>query len=202
DPPTGFLFLCPEEDIRIGPSSFRWPECAAYWCLDPFGVDRLTALEATRLGFPSLQLTATATGDSWDASVYDGLRQFHLAKGFDPESQDLARHLGWPIYQLSGELDAPCAHLDGETFGVDSDDSGAANPTDDESEYPPTSLEEDIDDELLDLEEDRTVHKNCGQSERTETSNREQDYPSTSNPTVGKPRFTKKLPRPQQHSNS
>ncbi|KAJ7928268.1 hypothetical protein B0H13DRAFT_1860701 [Mycena leptocephala] len=28
------------------------------------------------------------------------LRQSHRAKGFDPDSQDLACHLGYPIYQL------------------------------------------------------------------------------------------------------
>ncbi|KAJ7755486.1 hypothetical protein B0H16DRAFT_715739 [Mycena metata] len=43
---------------------------------------------------------------SWDASVYAGLRKFHRAKGFDPDSQDVARHLGYPLYQVSPqELD-------------------------------------------------------------------------------------------------
>ncbi|KAJ6480424.1 hypothetical protein C8R45DRAFT_777016, partial [Mycena sanguinolenta] len=71
-----------------------------YWSLHSSGADRLSTKEATHLGFPSLCLTATATGDSWDACVYEGLRQFHRAKGFDPERQDLARQLGVPLYQL------------------------------------------------------------------------------------------------------
>ncbi|KAJ7637800.1 hypothetical protein B0H17DRAFT_1149353 [Mycena rosella] len=50
-------------------------------------------------------------GYSWDADVYVGLRKFHGAKGFDPCSQDVARHLDCPLYQLSGELQVPLAHV-------------------------------------------------------------------------------------------
>ncbi|KAF7352060.1 hypothetical protein MVEN_01168700 [Mycena venus] len=50
--PPGFLFLCPTADFNLAPSSFRWPECPAYWSLDPEGADLLTAEEAARLGFP------------------------------------------------------------------------------------------------------------------------------------------------------
>ncbi|KAF7330653.1 hypothetical protein MSAN_02450500 [Mycena sanguinolenta] len=107
DPPMGFLFLCPAEDFRTGPSSFAWPACPAYWSLNPSGVDRLSMEEATQLGFPPLEIVTTATGLSWDASVYDGLRQFHRAKGFDPDSQGIARHLGHHLYQLSVPADVP-----------------------------------------------------------------------------------------------
>jgi hypothetical protein len=48
----------------------------------------------------------------WEASVYGGLRQFHQAKGFDLDSQDLARHLGVPLYQLSNEMVAPSTHCE------------------------------------------------------------------------------------------
>ncbi|KAJ6518070.1 hypothetical protein C8R47DRAFT_4593 [Mycena vitilis] len=103
DLPIGYLFLCPTADFKIGPSSFRWPEYPAYWSLDPSGIERLSTEEATRLGFPSIQLKTRIYLCSWDASVYAGLRQFHQAKGFGPDSQDLARHLGHPLYQLTGE---------------------------------------------------------------------------------------------------
>jgi hypothetical protein len=54
-------------------------------------------------------------GQSWDPSVYAGLRKFHQAKDFDPESQDVARHLGHPLYQLSGERNTLFAYS-GLTF--------------------------------------------------------------------------------------
>ncbi|KAJ7027345.1 hypothetical protein C8F04DRAFT_91934 [Mycena alexandri] len=109
--PKGYLFLCPPSAFQAGSSSLRWPDCPAYWSLDPLGVERLTAKEATRLGFPSMRLATSVYGYSSDASVYTGLRQFHAAKGFDPDSQDVARHLGYPLYELSGEMNVPFAHV-------------------------------------------------------------------------------------------
>ncbi|KAJ7706580.1 hypothetical protein B0H16DRAFT_1901600 [Mycena metata] len=110
--PPGYLFLCLTTEFQTAPTSFRWPECPAYWSPDPSGVDRLSTEEATQLGFPSFQLTTRVHGDSWDAGVYTGLRQFHRAKGFDPDSQDVARHLGYPLYELSREVDSPFAHVE------------------------------------------------------------------------------------------
>ncbi|KAJ6518083.1 hypothetical protein C8R47DRAFT_1232033, partial [Mycena vitilis] len=110
DAPVGYLFLCPTADLKTGPSSFHWPACPAYWSLDPSGIARLSTEEAKRLGFPSIQLEKKLCVQSWDASVYAGLRQFHRAKGFDPDSQDVARHLGHPLYQLTGDLEVPFAY--------------------------------------------------------------------------------------------
>ncbi|KAJ6555910.1 hypothetical protein B0H19DRAFT_947949, partial [Mycena capillaripes] len=109
EPPAGFLFLCPTENVRTSPSSF-WPECPAYWSLDTLGVERLTTEQAAKLGFPSFQLNTKIFARSWDATVYAGLRQFHKAKGFDADSQDVARYLGDPLFQLSHEIDVPFAH--------------------------------------------------------------------------------------------
>jgi hypothetical protein len=109
DPLEGFLFFCPPEDFRVGPSSFKRPECPAYWSLDPFGADPSSREDAANLGFPSLQLCTQITGFSWDASVYAGIRQFHQGKGFDPESQDVALHLGHLLYELPSETHIPFA---------------------------------------------------------------------------------------------
>ncbi|KAJ7168921.1 hypothetical protein C8R46DRAFT_1268545, partial [Mycena filopes] len=109
-PPPGYLFLCPPAAFKTGLSTFKWPDCPAYWSLDSSGVDRLSTEEATRLGFPSMRLRTKVFGRSWEASVYAGLRQFHEAKGFDPASQDVARHMGYPLYRISGAVDPPFAH--------------------------------------------------------------------------------------------
>jgi hypothetical protein len=61
--------------------------------------------DAIRLGFPSISLSTNVYGKSWDASVYAGLREFHQAKGFNPDSQDIARHLGDALYQSATETD-------------------------------------------------------------------------------------------------
>ncbi|KAJ7134148.1 hypothetical protein C8R46DRAFT_1139701 [Mycena filopes] len=112
DAPPGYLFLCPSSDFQTGPRSFRCPDTPAYWSLDPLGFDRLSTDKATRMGFPQLLLTTEIFGRSWDADVYAGVRQFHAAKGFDPDSQQVARHLGYPLYEMSSEEDAPFAHVE------------------------------------------------------------------------------------------
>ncbi|KAJ6566332.1 hypothetical protein B0H19DRAFT_709238 [Mycena capillaripes] len=127
--PTGFLFLCPEENFQIGPSSFCWPDFPAYWSLDPFGVERLSVEEATEFGFPALEFITGIGGDRWDNSVYAGVRDFQRAKGFDPESQGVARHLGYPLYYRFNEMDAPFAHVDEEEdyySGEDNEDQTVA----------------------------------------------------------------------------
>ncbi|KAJ7669928.1 hypothetical protein DFH06DRAFT_1372391 [Mycena polygramma] len=108
--PAGFLFLCPEDDFRTGPSSVSWPDCPAYWSLEPSGAHPLSKEEAMELGFPTIQFSTEVLGSSWDSSVYAGLAKIHLAKGFDPYSQDVARHLGHPLYCLAGEIDPVFAH--------------------------------------------------------------------------------------------
>ncbi|KAJ7134150.1 hypothetical protein C8R46DRAFT_874175, partial [Mycena filopes] len=77
-----------------------WPDSPVYWSLDPLGIERLSADEAACLGFPSPIMTTEIFGQSWNASVYAGLRQFHAAKGFNPDRQDVALHLGHPLYEV------------------------------------------------------------------------------------------------------
>ncbi|KAJ7827423.1 hypothetical protein B0H13DRAFT_2119492 [Mycena leptocephala] len=132
NPPPGHLFVCPEKDLQIGPSSFRMPDCPAYWSLDPSGAERLSPEEAAELGFPSIRLDTVIFTASWDADVYAALRQFHRAKGFDPDSQDVARHLGYPLYELSSVVDTLFAHVDDTDF--DSQDNESPFKTDADGE--------------------------------------------------------------------
>jgi hypothetical protein len=120
--PPGYLFVCPEKDLQIGPSSFRMPDCPAYWSLDPLGAERLSVEETAELGFPSIWTQTFTHADIWNTDVYAVLRQFHQAKGFDPDSQDVARHLGYPLYQLPSAVDPLFAH-------------GKSSPSDSESRF-------------------------------------------------------------------
>ncbi|KAJ6512516.1 hypothetical protein C8R45DRAFT_960619 [Mycena sanguinolenta] len=111
---TGFLFLCPPKHFQTGETSFKWPDCPAYWSLDASGAKRLTSADAINFGFPSYSISTHIRGLSWDASDYVELRHFHKGKGFDPDSQDLARHLGYELYQVADQLTVPFAHIDDE----------------------------------------------------------------------------------------
>ncbi|KAJ7737657.1 hypothetical protein B0H14DRAFT_494707, partial [Mycena olivaceomarginata] len=117
--PPGYLFLCPATDFRTDvPACFAVPTCPAYWSIDPSGAERLSAEEARTLSFPDIDSWTEVRGMFWDSIVYGGVRQFHEAKGFDPNSQEVATHLGYPLFEVPCEQDDPVAHLQ-ET---DSDD--------------------------------------------------------------------------------
>ncbi|KAJ7168885.1 hypothetical protein C8R46DRAFT_241650 [Mycena filopes] len=125
DCPNGYLFLCPAHHFQVNTSSLKWPDSPAYWSLDPLGHECLTVEEALRLGFPSLWRTTEVYSYSWDTSIYAGLRRFHQAKGFDPDSQDVAQHLGYPLYRLSKDVNPPFAHVaeyERESWGNFKDD--------------------------------------------------------------------------------
>ncbi|KAF7326725.1 hypothetical protein MSAN_02500500 [Mycena sanguinolenta] len=101
DPPDGYLFLCSPTEFKTAPNSFRWPDQPAYWCLDPSGSEPLSDEEAAILGFPCPELRTQIHLAFWYDAVYAGLRKFHKGKGFDPDTQDVARELGYPLYEMS-----------------------------------------------------------------------------------------------------
>ncbi|KAF7353128.1 hypothetical protein MSAN_01500200 [Mycena sanguinolenta] len=115
--PKGYLFVCSPQDFRTHTEPhanlYQWPACPAYWSLDPSGADRLSTEDARNLSFPAIHIETRMFGDSWAGSVYEGLRQFHKGKGFDPESREVARRLGYPLYEVSSDR-VPFAAREGE----------------------------------------------------------------------------------------
>ncbi|KAK7027696.1 hypothetical protein R3P38DRAFT_2526691 [Favolaschia claudopus] len=111
-----FLFLCPApQSIQVSPASFNCPECVGYWSFDPLGEDRLSSEQVAELGFPTIHVSFSGYFETWSNMIYAGLRQFHQGKGFDPDSQDIARYLGYPLYQLSSDHD-DSMNVDGESI--------------------------------------------------------------------------------------
>jgi hypothetical protein len=109
--PSGHLFLCPLAELQAEDlTCFRIPDCGAYWSLDPSGVDRLSDEAAGDLGFPTIEFEMHILVQTWDGSVYEGIRQFHEAKGFDPHSQEVVIELWWPLLQVSCDPDTLLAH--------------------------------------------------------------------------------------------
>ncbi|KAF8137787.1 hypothetical protein K438DRAFT_734353 [Mycena galopus ATCC 62051] len=108
--PNGYLFLCPLEDFQTSESLFQRAEAYAYWSPDPSGSPRLSPGESVDCGFSAPQLRIRLSVRSWGSYPYDALRQFHLAKDFDPDSQDVAIHLGYPLYQIRARPEPLFAH--------------------------------------------------------------------------------------------
>ncbi|KAF8214460.1 hypothetical protein K438DRAFT_1536050, partial [Mycena galopus ATCC 62051] len=99
--PPGYLFLCPLAEFETDlPRYFAIPGCTAYRSIDPSGAERLSAEEAKSVGLRDINAWMEVRGKYWDSSDYDGICQFHEAKGFDPYSQDVAIELGYSLFQV------------------------------------------------------------------------------------------------------
>ncbi|KAJ7863402.1 hypothetical protein B0H13DRAFT_2565184 [Mycena leptocephala] len=123
-PPIGYLFLCPPKNLRTSPSSFRWPECPAYWSLDPSGVEHLSMEDATRLGFPSISLSTNVYGKSWDAiRTLLGISIIHF--GNWPVIWMLRSHMGEEDQDPLGMDESDDTHM------LSSEDDGESTDTDD-----------------------------------------------------------------------
>ncbi|KAF8177469.1 hypothetical protein K438DRAFT_1978450 [Mycena galopus ATCC 62051] len=104
--PHGYLFLCPLADLSTFSDDrlhFRYPDTPGFWSLHPDGTNPLSRQEAQSLGFPLIELRIRVAGHAWNDTAYAALLRFHLGKRFGGESQDVARHLGYPLYELAEE---------------------------------------------------------------------------------------------------
>lgn len=111
--PIGYLFLGPLTEFETDvPGCFNIPHCPAYWSQDPSGWERFTAEEGRNHGFPDIKVTVKVLGSCWSSSVYAGIHQFHKAKGFDPDGQDVAIEFGYPLFRGSCTRDDLLAHCE------------------------------------------------------------------------------------------
>jgi hypothetical protein len=71
-----------------------------YWAFDPAGLNRLTHDLAEEFVLPSVEFSTNLKGGEWDERDYDMVRDFHIAKGFDPYTQDAAITVGYPLIDI------------------------------------------------------------------------------------------------------
>ncbi|KAJ7930745.1 hypothetical protein B0H13DRAFT_2531799 [Mycena leptocephala] len=71
-----------------------------YWAFDPAGLDRLTHEVAEGIGLPTVEFSIGLEGGRWEERDYDLIRDFHVAKGFDPYTQDAAIAVGYPLIDV------------------------------------------------------------------------------------------------------
>jgi hypothetical protein len=104
DAPTDkvYLFLFPPQvDVDNLLTVTNPPDTEKYyWAFDPDGLERLTSEMAEDIGLPSVQFSIFLLGSRWDERDSDMVRDFHVAKGFDPYSQDAAIAVGYPLIDI------------------------------------------------------------------------------------------------------
>ncbi|KAJ7930737.1 hypothetical protein B0H13DRAFT_2651852 [Mycena leptocephala] len=68
-----------------------------YWAFDPVGLNRLTHETVEEFGLLTVEFSIYLDGGRWDERDHDMIRDFHIAKGFDPYTQDAAIAAGYPL---------------------------------------------------------------------------------------------------------
>ncbi|KAJ7107502.1 hypothetical protein C8R44DRAFT_858004 [Mycena epipterygia] len=104
-PVESHLFVCPL-DLRCqaGRYNLALPESDHYyWALDSTGKTRLSQKESDDLGLPRLLFKLTPWATFWQPYHYNAIRDFHQAKGFDPDGLDVTHLLGLPVVQMELE---------------------------------------------------------------------------------------------------
>ncbi|KAF7340330.1 hypothetical protein MVEN_01952200 [Mycena venus] len=98
-----YLFLFPPQvKVLNGQLAITNPSDAEkyYWAFDPAGLDRLTHESAEEIGLPTPEFSTEVDGPTWNECEYAMIREFHSGKDFDPESQDVAIAMGYPLVDI------------------------------------------------------------------------------------------------------
>ncbi|KAK1223147.1 hypothetical protein PQX77_013983 [Marasmius sp. AFHP31] len=103
DPPYYLFVLPPPQLPDTTPDVGSWIQAPAeslyYWSVDPDGSSRMPEAQRMEFGLPFFRNYADPPY-SWKAEIYDLVRQWQEAKGFDPTTTDFARSLGYPIIEI------------------------------------------------------------------------------------------------------
>ncbi|KAJ7930683.1 hypothetical protein B0H13DRAFT_2309307 [Mycena leptocephala] len=71
-----------------------------YWAFDPAGLDQLTYETTEEIGLPTPKFSMYLAVHGWDEHDYNMIHDFHVAKGFNPYSQDAAIAMGYPLIDI------------------------------------------------------------------------------------------------------
>ncbi|KAJ7769239.1 hypothetical protein B0H14DRAFT_353070 [Mycena olivaceomarginata] len=123
-----YLFLFnPQFEVLDGQLTIINPPDAekCYWAFDPAGLNQLTQEIAEDIGLPTPKFTARPYGPClWEEETISLIRDFHAARGFDPESQDAAIAAGYPLIDIEAmkrsaqELTGKCSMEDEDIDGI------------------------------------------------------------------------------------
>ncbi|KAK7007497.1 hypothetical protein R3P38DRAFT_2792265 [Favolaschia claudopus] len=102
------LFLPPlSAFLALGCTHLQYPTLQTeqpFW-FDPISKQPLSGKTAQELGLPEIEIAIRVKSQYLDQSTLKSLREFHRAKGFAPDTQDIAKQLKNPLYYFGNEGD-------------------------------------------------------------------------------------------------
>jgi hypothetical protein len=122
NPPPIYLFIYPLPMTVSGIKS--WEENRThFWSLDENGRSEMTEEECRRWGVPELDANGWYYDRdmyTWPSHVYPAIRNWQVARGFDPTTADFARSLGLPEWEILIDNEAARSRFE-EVDGESSD---------------------------------------------------------------------------------
>ncbi|KAK6983800.1 hypothetical protein R3P38DRAFT_3112382 [Favolaschia claudopus] len=101
-----WLFLPPYQAfLSTDLTRYCFPDDEPYWSFDPSGKGHLSSNEAIALELPHCQLEISVYHTFVDEALLKDLHTFHTSKGFNPDSQEVAKYLGLPLFCFGDEGD-------------------------------------------------------------------------------------------------
>ncbi|KAK7039968.1 hypothetical protein R3P38DRAFT_3181791 [Favolaschia claudopus] len=82
-----------------------FPKAEPYWSFNPSGTDHLSNNQTSAPAIPQTCLEILVDQISIDEAVLEDIHKFNTRKGFDADSQEVAKHLELPLYCLGAEGD-------------------------------------------------------------------------------------------------
>ncbi|KAF9262473.1 hypothetical protein L218DRAFT_827001, partial [Marasmius fiardii PR-910] len=72
-----------------------------FWSHNPSGQDQFSQEMCHYLGLPfRLSVSVKYHQQSWCTQVYKVLHDYHIARGFDPQTVEFAESFGFPIFEI------------------------------------------------------------------------------------------------------
>ncbi|KAJ8080005.1 hypothetical protein PM082_016831 [Marasmius tenuissimus] len=104
DPPYYLFIIQPPRLPDTTPDVAVWSGAPAeslyYWSADPNGDSRMSDMQCIGLALPCFRPFVDWSPVSWKSEVYDFMRQWQVAKGFDPLTTDFARSMRYPVVDI------------------------------------------------------------------------------------------------------
>ncbi|ESK95636.1 hypothetical protein Moror_12608 [Moniliophthora roreri MCA 2997] len=110
-----YLFICPAPTTVHGLIAWETGR-THFWSFDENGQSEIPDDECKEMGLPTLTPGFLSESHdslySWTPEICDVVRDWQIARGFDPMTVDFARHLGYPEYEIVGARNEDKSGLD------------------------------------------------------------------------------------------
>ncbi|ESK95634.1 hypothetical protein Moror_12606 [Moniliophthora roreri MCA 2997] len=102
---TIYLFIYPVHMTTISELMAWETSRTHFWSFDETGRSEIPNDECKEIGLPELTASLLSDHDHaplspWPATKCNAIRDWQIARGFDPTTADFARHLGYPEFEI------------------------------------------------------------------------------------------------------